>query len=396
MKSSGNDSVALSTRKIAIVSAPCLNNAGMLSVDYAALEFFENLGLANIPDIYVAQPTPYLKPLILIPRFAKYTIKPSSIRFAGTQRARLLRSNSQLSAYDVIIFWGDFINNPAFGLGDFSGRDVRWGYSRTRAEAFSRWRSLFCGNGLGDRLLISAGNNFQNNFDKVEHQEALRDIFDNFSFIFPRDEYSTEKLLSLRADASKTVVECGMDMAFLQRGRTSQPQNSFSYFFFRSKLVGMEKLIAQISKTTNLNGRELKGWLSLPNLSLDRTFQRLRQQISESRFVITDTYHVAVNSMNLGVPVFCIGRPVEAQNGTVGDFKKKELFRMLGLKKMYFESKDTESDITVVERLPTAILPHVQNSFAAFAVPYKQIAQRSSAFEHRIIEVLYNSVQRNR
>jgi hypothetical protein len=53
--------------------------------------------------------------------------------------------------------------------------------------------------------------------------------------------------------------------------------------------------------------------------------------------VVTDLYHLAINGMRLGVPVFGLGNPAGSQQGSLGDFKKKILFKMLNLERFYIE-----------------------------------------------------------
>jgi len=78
----------------------------MYSVDLAAESFLRNLGVTA--DYYLAQ----------------------SRRGWTTRRGRLshkhLKSPETLAGYDLVLYWGDFLNNLAYGLGDFTTRQIRW------------------------------------------------------------------------------------------------------------------------------------------------------------------------------------------------------------------------------------------------------------------------------
>src|SRR5690606_7616273 len=96
-------------------------------------------------------------------------------------------------------------------------------------------------------------------------------------------------------------------------------------------------LIQSIARMTGLEAVGLPNWLHLKPESAARQFRHQRAIVTSAQFLVTDIYHLSINALNCGVPVFCLGRPDGGQIGTLGDFKKKVLFSMLGLEDRYFE-----------------------------------------------------------
>jgi hypothetical protein len=316
--------------RAAIVCASHAGNGGMYSVDLAAKRFFDALGIDY--DLVIFQ----------LPR--------PNLTF-GELNYKLLRDADDLGGYSHIVYWGDFLNNPHYGWSDFSGRDVEFGYSSDRLEAFKRWRSIFALNGNNSgRRVVSVGNNFQNNFSNLPRQVTdgvFDDLFYSIDTFLPRDPFSMMNLARYFPTGDTFKIQAGLDCAFLLDDCAEKPNQfkHFSYFFHRSGFTKTENLVQELEKKSGLVGRPLTGWLNLTARSATPTFQNLREQMNSSRFVVSDTYHVCINSMCLGTPTFGIGRAANGQNGTLGDFKKWTLFEMINRVECYFQmGAESEND----------------------------------------------------
>lgn len=76
------------------------------------------------------------------------------------------------------------------------------------------------------------------------------------------------------------------------------------------------------------------------------------ETIASSKFVVTDTYHCAVNALTMGKVVFGLGLNQAEQSSTVGEPKKRILFRMLDSADHYIEFNDrnlgAEERVTII------------------------------------------------
>lgn len=328
--------------KVAVVCASHNSNSGMYSVDLAARSYLNSKGLEH--TFFLSQ------------------INPAHEGRFGTLAYERYEKNEDLSGFTHILFWGDFLSNPVYGQLDYSFRDVEYGHSVDRAAGRSRWRELFSLFEHRDSVCASIGGNFQHNFEDGDATivESLRDIQERIAAFWPRDHFSAKNLARYVPFNRINDIHLGLDCAFLLPPEDeAQSVQQFSYMFFRSKLGNMSPLIEKLETSTGCKALKINNWLTLDHRTAERDFRISRRQISNSRFVLTDTYHVCVNSMACGVPVIGLGRAQGNQSGTLGDFKKWTLFNMMGLGDFYFEiqpEQDMESFLAdVQERLPSLI-----------------------------------------
>jgi len=314
--------------KIAVITAANPRNSGMYSVDLAAKEFFSQLGVDF--TIFVAQAKKKNISRIL-PGLQAYRLQ------FGQLRHSLLRSIDELNSFSHIVYWGDFLNNPRYGRADFAPRDVSCGLAKSEEEAWLRWGRLFAlTDGAPSGRVMSVGGNFQHPLDAAE-AETLRTFLSKADCVLPRDPYSLKNIAPLASPSTKLAG--GIDCAFLLSNHDQFVEEGkyFCYEFGRSALPDTEALVRSVEAATGLNGIRLADWLNLRYKSADAVFWRQKAVISSAQFILTDIYHLSINALNSGVPVFCLGEPSGAQTGTLGDFKKKVLFEMLTLDDHYYE-----------------------------------------------------------
>ncbi|MFC7703567.1 polysaccharide pyruvyl transferase family protein [Plastorhodobacter daqingensis] len=223
-----------------------------------------------------------------------------------------------------------------------------FGHSKTQAEGYARWQKLFAFiDGPPSQRVISVGNNFQHDYgrSKINFMPVFRAIDAAFDAILPRDSFSFQNISRRVGFDRMARVQQGMDCAFLLPPLPPmEKQDIFTCFFGRSGFEAPERLIAMVEEQTGLRAAPINTWLKLRDSTADADFEAARHQILQSRFVLTDTYHLSINSFTLGVPVIGMGRAEERQRGTLGDFKKKILFDMLNLRSLYCEAGAEEEN----------------------------------------------------
>lgn len=312
---------------IAVVCAAHRGNGGMFSVDSAALGYFNSRDCRF--DMFFAQSE----------NDAAMKIRQRPVH--------LLKSSRELQKYSHVVYWGDFLNNPVYGRGDFARRDTQYQHSENKAKAFKRWKGLFIDpKTTPDTRLISVGNNFQHDFSD---SDAFADIFQimkaRFHAILPRDPFSMQNISTALGFDGQNIVRQGMDCAFLQP-HTSEAtrERIFCYTFNRSKIEGTDRMVRAIEERTGLQGVEIPNWLKLRPLRAAKDFDAYRKIIASAQLSVSDTYHFLINSIVQGTPILAVGRVTERQTGTLGDFKKRTLFSMLGLEDVYLELQDQDAD----------------------------------------------------
>ncbi|MBL3556719.1 MULTISPECIES: polysaccharide pyruvyl transferase family protein [Marinobacter] len=379
--------------KVAVICAYNDSNLGMYSVDLAAREFFSELACEF--DLFVAQTSrvrgarflEFLGPKILLKKFKNY----------GALRYRLLRNTNQLSDYTHLVYWGDFISNPVYGKHNFSELEVRKAHSVDKRLAFQFWRYLFAlSEGKPTPKVLSIGNNLQNSFQELggELQSIIEGFRANFDLFLPRDPCSVKNMAdNLGSGAFACRLDQGMDCAFLLNTPEASKERTqtFCYHFGRSGFQETSDAVIKLEKKTGLKGVPLTNWLNTDPTHARIVFPRLRRQIAEARFVFTDTYHICVNSMNLNTPVFGVGRHSSQQKGTLGDFKKKVLFEMVGLSDFYKDA-DSETDKQFLENMVNYITrnPIIQIDDTRVNGTFAKLNDQAGSFKEKLKSEILN------
>jgi hypothetical protein len=329
-------------KKIAVICACNPGNAGMYSVDLAAADL---LSRNNIDFDLFTSHTP--------PRFARYKFMAIGIDIGFRSHYRFgrlmfkhLKSYEQLKNYSHVIYWGDFTPNPVYGVEDFYYANEFYDTRLTKEESFDKWVDLYNVPHNMKQKVMAIGNNFQHDYSSniKFYRKYLDNLGKKFDVIMPRDSYSLNNIKSQFDPENNTIkkFKSGLDPAFLLNEKMlncniKPADNVFCYSFGRSQLPNLEDLLEKIELATKCKGVDLEEWLKLKPISAERDFIGAMENISTARFVVTDLYHLAINSIRLHTPVYCIGNKVSNQIGTLGDFKKNILFKMLGLENYYIE-----------------------------------------------------------
>jgi hypothetical protein len=314
---------------VAVITAFNPANAGMYSVDLAAVQLLTRIGVR-----------PRLMRLHVNRRKLPY--------FVGGLRLRRLRDAGRLARHDRILYWGDFLNSPLYGTGDFRHYETYVGRSDAPEAALENWKRFCLLKGVdqsdGHRAL-SVSQNMQSashvlaGLPKAEREEIAALYSLNFDAIWPRDPASTIEVETILKDRTgrRPEVGVGVDAAFLVEDHLvrpgaagPEPGRYFAYFLKRSRLEDEDEVVARVQRATGLKGVPLTTWFSLDLRRGQRAFSELTTLVANSAFVVSDTYHCCINAMAMRRPVIGIGRREKCQTTTTSDYKKAVLFEMMG------------------------------------------------------------------
>ena len=244
-----------------------------------------------------------------------------------------LRELERLRSFTHIVYWGDFVNNPLYGMGDFLDREVWKGYSESEGRRYWIDTFLDAAEHLGDSTSIASIGNCFLGADSHASDSTITDAFGRFcrsaDLIIPREDWSLKVVETLGGVNRGPRLFGGVDAAFLGHWRQREaPHGSFSYCFHRSKVTVGPADIRGIEALTGLESAEIP-WTDT-GVRLHRGLRRSIRRIQRSHFVITDVYHVCINAINLGIPVVCVSNPESGMAGTLSDAKKIAMLESLG------------------------------------------------------------------
>lgn len=376
--------------KIAVICAYNPANAGMYSVDLAASAYLS--GRDCDFDLFVAH--------FRCDRAARIANRLRLYRLTRPQttahgmRYRLYFDPAQLSEYSHVVFWGDFTNNPVYGDRDFTNWDRRYTYSRSRPAAMARWKTLYAlTGGKPAARVVSAGQNFQNDYHAYgqDFGDVFASLGAHFDHILPRDPHSLTNLSGMLGADAHARVEQGIDCAFLLDSDAAPADTgTFCYHFARSGFEDVDGLVRAVQAATGLRPVHLAEWFRLPDATADAAFTRMRQEMLGARFVLTDTYHVCVNALTLGVPTYCVGRAAAGQVGTLGDFKKKVLFDMMGAQAFHFAHDPETTEAAFFDHVTQAIGAGTHLAADVFGPVRDTVRQRTADFRARLDAILFD------
>jgi hypothetical protein len=306
----------------------------MYSVDLAAHRFFCELGAPFTPVV---------------------TQKRTR---TGRLRFELIRDPAEFAGFDAVVYWGDFLNNPMWGAVDYVWREVRRHKVRDAQNAWENWCALYLE--LKRRLpalrVFAIGGCFLG-ADGTALSRAhaqFKEFVEGAELVTPRDERSLEIVRQL---APGGRVQPGMDCAWLLRfpPRPNAGDSShFVCFLGRTLRRQKAKFIGELARRTGLRPVWVD-WLNLrpPRFIAHWNFERMHRLIAGARFVVTDTYHLVVNSLNRGVRTICLYDAAQREtDGTCGDAKKRALLKQADMDSMLVDLRGQESLASrILERL---------------------------------------------
>lgn len=349
---------------IAVICAhnPGKRNLGMYSVDLAAQAFFS----AHRQDFDLVKFTGHGR--------------------IGSLRYRIIRSLEELARYDTIVFWGDFQQNPIWGLKNFGPRHARKNRT-TEIEGFLRWQQLclFKDHALKpSQRLFSVGTSFMGARAALKDPAAVSEyagLLARFHAIVPRDPGSVAELQAL----GMTNVVPGFDCATLPDRDPAPPVSEpcFAYAFGRTFTPEQgERMARRIAELTGQRAIPIRWLLKKHAFKFcDFRYTRALQTIRRVPCVVTDIYHLTINTLNLNRDVICVGLGNETFLDTCDDHKKSVLLRMAELESRYVEVPTGAKDRVTQAATQAAALLN-QRPAASFDTFNRQRGGFRSRLEH--------------
>jgi len=334
-----------SKRIAALVATPNKQNTGMRFVNDALVLWLESLGAAKDTDFFQFEASDLERPL----------------RGGAPVRCVL---DLDPDRYQVILIWGDFLLDRDW-LRRVCARVAR---ERSVAPAHvveHAERVIFGAAGADAAQRIVVGQCFLVSDGAYEADVAYRERFTRLAararFFRMRDPLS-----AARARAFSGISEAGaigLDAALLWPAlRESDPdaarvpdREGFGVFFgrtsggFRTKLASV--LAARAAKGAGRGvplawfpRRVPLGWLALAlgagSAPLPSELDEIAARLRRFRFVLTDTYHLALVCWSIGVPALCLGRGAQRFAHPIHDKKKEIFFQSQRLERFHFFAED--------------------------------------------------------
>lgn len=323
--------------KTAFITAMNPGNMGMYTVDRAIIELFGERRQSH--RIFCAHP-PFKR--------GYYKLKKLGIDIGlkkkwneGIIEKEQYSNLQQLQGFDNVIFWGDFTVNPEYGHHDFIDYDLRFALSRTPKDAIDRWRTLFSSKNMPGSRVMSFGQNFLHDSlaGGMKFFDEARSVMAGVSMALPRDSGSTDRFRGLELPGCRVTHGCDAAMLKIVNETFEAGRDYFVYYFSRSNFDNKDEIISTVSDKLKLKPIELYNW-NWFKTDFEKRWSDLRSLIKKSKFVITDMYHCAINSIALLKIPLVIGNPSISQSGTLGDFKKKILTEDCRLSEYFFETDE--------------------------------------------------------
>ncbi|MFF8398387.1 hypothetical protein [Streptomyces sp. NPDC016172] len=336
--------------RVAVITAPNIGyrNTGMLTVDLA----FESLRRRMDTDVDATWYTLHTPETVPLRDCARGTELP--FRFLP-----LAEHLDTLRDHDAVVFWGDFLHTRHYLAQDATNRLLDFGFAADRDDARAQLNRALLFADQPDELLartLSYGgtilHNTQSDYEDKEYGPLFSRLVTRSHRMWVRDPLSAAKIAHLRGD--RTTDHFGADAALLSRPGDldhlpttqwswSVPDGGAIGVFLGARTPIPDWLPAFCQGLSDRLGAPLE-WLPWFDRDVpgpvshiaarpgDHTVGDLVGVLPRYRLVITDTYHLAVNSWGAGTPAVCVGAP-EPTPKTHDDYLtlsdvKKHVFHM--------------------------------------------------------------------
>ncbi len=242
-----------------------------------------------------------------------------------------LQSQEQLRVFDVIIYWGDFLHWVGYKKWDWLSRFKIRQPELSEEAVFDLWYKLFLLEGVPElqaKTIIFGGTLYALNAKQLTNKRylaALTALYRNARLALLRDQVSAS-FISQLVPTNQDFFGCDCAL-LLNKGEAPPPRTAPEKYilcsFGRSGAnVAITSFATQIAPRMGLKLLGMN-WLGHP-AGMEGLQEKLRL-VREAELVVTDIYHLAVNSWREGVPALCFGKGNGNPTGTISD-KKKEIF----------------------------------------------------------------------
>jgi hypothetical protein len=298
--------------KIALICAhPAGTNSGMISVDASFNTVQTQLG-SNVE----------------VTRFCSWR----SLTKGETLTYEHYYSQDQLKDYDLIIFWGDFLQWIEYCNNDWLIKSKSMNMPLSESEMIDLWYSLFLLEGnieLQKKTILFGGTLYGLDSKQLSNNRyctALTSLATNSKLMLMRDVMSGNFISQLAPSKVKTFgCDCSLLFEpYYFNNNFETPQ--FSYFVYSFARSGENEKLKQLAKKISVYlGIEA---IEIPWISKGAGLSLLEKNIKliqHSQFTLTDIYHLSLNSWREKIPAVCIGQGNSIVENSVSD-KKKEIF----------------------------------------------------------------------
>lgn len=385
--------------KIAVISAspPCNTNTGMLTVELAAASLQQQFTEVEF-HWFTFPPTPKKKLNAFV-----------DAALLGNIKFKLLPDClEEIYEYDIIFFWGDFLNARSWLLKSGPLQLKEHGYEPEETwdimarcmllrdaptEVLER-TIIFGGTILPDKQSDQEDENYRIPFTRLVskcHKVWMREPISaarvamlrndqhnclgvDAALLLPRDSAFhlpvskwSEKIardqiglfVGSRSPTTKDLFPFVKELAqyfsadldwlpWFERS-PYEPQSIFDLVKESAKSVlplSAQKKIEEFKRRSSRTSHKLSSDLKSQTFRQgDYVFGDLLRQLSNYKFVVTDTYHICINAWRLGVPAICLGleQPnIYSNGGTLTDLKKYIFYLTYQATDLYFTPKQLE------------------------------------------------------
>ncbi|MER5573102.1 polysaccharide pyruvyl transferase family protein [Streptomyces massasporeus] len=336
--------------RVAVITAPNIGyrNTGMLTVDLAFESLRRRMDTAFDATWYTLH-TPETVPLRDGARGIEFPF-----RFHP-----LAEHLDTLRDHDAVVFWGDFLHTRHYLAQDATNRLLDFGFATDRDDARAQLNRALLLADQPDEVLartVSYGgtilHNTQSDYEDKEYGPLFSRLVTRSHRMWVRDPLSAAKIAHLRRD--RTTDHFGSDAALLSRPgdldhlpvtewSRSVPDGGAIGVFLGARTPIPDWLPGFCQGLSDRLGVPLE-WLPWFDREVPEAVRHIAARpgnptvgdlvgvLPRYRLVVTDTYHLAVNSWGAGTPAVCVGAP-EPTPKTHDDYLtlsdvKKHVFHM--------------------------------------------------------------------
>ncbi|MFD5160219.1 hypothetical protein ACFWMJ_19445 [Streptomyces hawaiiensis] len=336
--------------RVAVITAPNIGyrNTGMLTVDLAFESLRRRMDTALDATWYTLH-TPETVPL-------RDGARGIDLPFRFHPLAEHLDT---LRDHDAVVFWGDFLHTRHYLAQDATNRLLDFGFAADRNDARGQLNRALLFADQPDEVLartVSYGgtilHNTQSDYEDKEYGPLFSRLVTRSHRMWVRDPLSAAKIAHLRRD--RTTDHFGSDAALLSRPgdldhlpvtewSRSVPDGGAIGVFLGARTPIPDWLPGFCQGLSDRLGAPLE-WLPWFDREVPDPVRHIAARpgsptvgdlvgvLPRYRLVVTDTYHLAVNSWGAGTPAVCVGAP-EPTPKTHDDYLtlsdvKKHVFHM--------------------------------------------------------------------
>jgi len=365
-------------------------NTGMTTVELSAQSFFGKLfPEANTKLYTVVEPNPPNKISWMMLDLG-YVHASASGLSELLEHLPIQEHVDEVFSSDLIVYWGDFLQAKHYIETEAAGR-LAGLYGLTEEDAVNQaYKLLLQANQadaikektiiFGSSLLYNAVKDYSN----TAYEAYLSDLARKCAAILVRDPVSAMRFNHLTGDYGTNFlgidpafliqpksIEClpigkwsselqyGKSVALFFGARTNPPTYLLDFCLDLAVHFGLElewlpwlpyheKLRSQLVPTfwTRL-GLKRHRWIDRIEEMLPRGEQYtqgdLLAALAKYRLVVTDTYHLCINSWRVRTPAICFGEEASKGSEVIRDFKKRILYEMYDAQDFYFDVGELNS-----------------------------------------------------